>query len=344
MRNDVNRRLVLAARPHGMVKDSDFRLEEAPIPVPAEGEVLIRNLYLSFDPTQRGWMEDRPSYLPPVKIGEPMRAGAVGQVVESRNPDFKPGEIVQGTFGWVDYLATAGGGIMPVTKVPANVPLTAPVSIFGITGLTAYFGMLDIGKPAAGETVLVSGAAGAAGSVAGQLAKLKGATVIGTAGGPDKARWVKEVAGFDHALDYREGHLAERIKELAPKGINVFFDNVGGEVLEAGLANLALRARVVLCGGISSYNATEPPPGPRNYMQIVIQRARVEGFIVLDYAPRFPEAIAALGGWLAEGKIQSAIDVQEGLENAPATLRRLFEGKNLGKQILKIADPPLPRI
>ena len=344
MRNDVNRRLVLAARPHGMVKDSDFRMEEGPIPVPAEGEVLIRNLYLSFDPTQRGWMEDRPSYLPPVAIGEPMRAGAVGQVVESRNPDFRPGEIVQGTFGWVDYLTTSGGGIMPLTKVPADVPLTAPVSIFGITGLTAYFGMLDLGKPKAGETVLVSGAAGATGSVAGQLARLMGATVIGIAGGPEKCRWLKEKAGFDHALDYREGNLAERIRALAPKGVDVFFDNVGGEVLEAGLANIAMRARIVLCGGISSYNATEPPPGPRNYMQIVIMRARVEGFIVLDYAPRFPEAVAALGKWIAEGKLVTAEDIQEGLENAPATLRRLFEGRNLGKQILKIAEPPLPRI
>jgi NADPH-dependent curcumin reductase CurA len=331
-----NRQWLLAARPQGMVKESDFRWNEAPVPEPADGEVLVRVRYVSFDPAMRGWMEDRPSYLPPVAIGEPMRAGAIGEVVTSRAPGFAPGELVQGTFGWQDYALARPAGPIPLTKIPAGVPPTWPLGVLGITGLTAYFGMLDLGKPQAGETVVVSGAAGATGSIAGQLAKIAGARVIGIAGGAEKCAWHTKEAHFDAAIDYKGESVPARLGELCPKGIDVYFDNVGGEILDAVLARIALRARVVLCGGISSYNAASPPPGPRNYMNLVIQRGRMEGFIVLDYLPRFGEGVAALAKELQAGRIAHQEDVQHGLENAPRTFLRLFRGENRGKQILAL--------
>ncbi len=340
--SETNRQLVLRHRPRAAVQDSDFELIASPIPHPSDGEFVVRVLWLSFDPTQRGWLNDVPSYIPPVQIGEVMRAGAVGQVVASKHDGFSVGDIVQGTFGWQDYFVSNGRTLTgAVSKVPAGVDPKAVLGVFGITGLTAYFGMLDLGEPKEGSVVLVSGAAGATGSVAGQIAKIKGAaTVIGIAGGPEKCAWVVEQAGFDSCIDYKSEDVTKAIKALAPKGINIYFDNVGGPILESALANVALHARVVLCGGISSgYGVEDLPPGPRNYMQLVIMRARAEGFIVLDYAKRFPEAVKELAQWLGEGKIHYAEDIQEGLENAPATLRRLFEGKNLGKQLLKVADP-----
>jgi NADPH-dependent curcumin reductase CurA len=319
-----------------MVKESDFRWNEAPIPEPADGEVLVRVRYVSFDPAMRGWMEDRPSYLPPVAIGEPMRAGAIGEVVTSRAPGFAPGELVQGTFGWQDFALARAAGPIPLTKIPAGVPPTWPLGVLGITGLTAYFGMLDLGKPQAGETVVVSGAAGATGSIAGQLAKIAGARVIGIAGGAEKCAWLTKEAHFDAAIDYKGESVPARLGELCPKGVDVYFDNVGGEILDAVLARIALRARVVLCGGISSYNAASPPPGPRNYMNLVVQRGRMEGFIVLDYLPRFGEGVAALARELQAGRIAHQEDVQHGLENAPRTFLRLFRGENRGKQILAL--------
>jgi hypothetical protein len=341
--NEVNRQWVLRQRPVGMVRESDFEWRESAVPEPRDGEVLVRNLYLSFDPAMRGWLEDRPSYIPPVAIGEVMRAGAIAQIVTSRHAGFEPGEILQGTFGWQDYAVTRPGSPLTGAKVPANVPLTWPLGVLGITGLTAYFGLLDVGQPKAGETVVVSGAAGATGSVAGQIAKLKGCRVVGIAGGPDKCRWLTETAHFDAAIDYKSERVAARLRELCPDRIDVYFDNVGGEILDAVLAHINQKARVVLCGGISSYNEKEPPPGPRNYMALVIQRARMEGFIVLDYLARFGPAMAELAGWVAEGRIAHAEDVQVGLENAPRTLLRLFEGRNLGKQLLQVAEPPLTR-
>jgi NADPH-dependent curcumin reductase CurA len=337
----LNRRWVLSSRPSGLVKESDFAWQEVPVPIPVEGQFLVRNLYLSFDPAMRGWMDDRPSYVPPVAIGEVMRAASVSQVVESKNPAFTPGEFVQGVFGWQDYAVSDGRGPLPVSKLPPGVPLTWPLGVLGITGLTAYFGLLDLGKPVAGETVVVSGAAGATGSVAAQIAKLKGCRVIGIAGGRDKCAWLLGQAGLDHAIDYKAENVPARLRDLCPRSIDVYFDNVGGEILDAVLAQIATRARVVLCGGISNYNAAEPPPGPRNYMNLVVQRARLEGFIVLDYLTRFGEALQELAGWVINGKIKHQEDVQVGIENAPRTLLRLFEGKNLGKQLLKIADPPL---
>jgi len=331
----VNRQWLLRARPMGMVKESDFELHEAPIPSPAQGQILVRNTHLAFEPAMRGWMEDRASYIPPVGLGEVMRGMTLGQVVESRLEGYAPGDVVTGMTGWQEYaLGDAGMG-----KIPSGVEAPLAMSVLAVTGLTAYFGMLDLGKPQPGETVVVSGAAGATGSVAGQLAKIEGSRVIGIAGGADKCAWLTKEAHFDAAIDYKSEDVEERIRTLCPDGVDVYFDNVGGTILEAALANLALRARVVMCGGISGYNEEKPPPGPRNLMNLVIQRARMEGFIIIDYVARFPEAAAELVEWVREGKIVHQEDVQEGIENAPETFLRLFRGQNLGKQLLKLADP-----
>lgn len=337
---NVNRQWVLAKRPHGMVGRDNFEYREEPIPEPGEGEVLLRNLYLSFDPTQRGWMEDRESYLPPVQIGEVMRAGSVAQVVESRHADFERGDLVQTTGGWQDFLVSSpGSGVMGLSKLPEGTPPTLALSVLGVTGLTAYWGLLDLGQPRPGQTVLVSGAAGATGSVAGQIARIKGCRVVGIAGGPEKCRWLTEQARFDAAIDYKADDVDARIAELCPDRVDVFFDNVGGSILEAALNHINMHARVVMCGGISAYNATEPVPGPTNLMNLVIMRARMEGFIVIDYLNRSAEAVEDLLGWMAQGKLVHQEDVQEGFDNIPDTLNRLFTGRNLGKQLLKIADP-----
>ncbi len=341
---EINRRWLLAARPQGMIKDSDFELVSGPVPEPGEGEFLVRVTDFSFDPTQRGWLAGD-TYLPAVKIGAPVRAGAIGQVIKSNHPGFKPGQMVQGTFGWQEYVISKGmTETGPVTPVRAGVSPEQALGVFGVTGLTAWFGLTDIGQPKAGDTVLVSGAAGATGSVVVQVAKALGCKVIGIAGGKDKCAWVKDVAGADACIDYKSENVAAAIKAHAPKGVNVVFENVGGEILEAALMNLALRARIVLCGGISSYNDTDlaAMKGIRPYMQLTVMRARMEGFIILDYAPRWGEGVAALGKLIAEGKLKTAEDVQHGFENCPATLRRLFEGKNVGKQLLKLTAPPLP--
>jgi len=337
---NTNRQWLLAKRPFGIVTRENFEYQETPIPEPGDGEVLVRNLFLSFDPTQRGWMEDRESYLPPVQLGEPMRAGSIGQVAESNNPEFAPGDLVQTTGCWQDFVVAAPGqGVMGLSKVPEGVPPELMLSVLGVTGLTAYFGLLDLGAPKAGETVLVSGAAGATGSVAGQIAKLKGCRVIGIAGGPEKCRWLIEEAGFDDVIDYKKEDVNARIGETCPDKVDIYFDNVGGDILEAALNHINMKARVVLCGGISGYNATEPVPGPVNLMNLVVMRARMEGFIVIDYMDRAGEAIAELMAWIQAGQLVYQVDMQEGFENIPDTLNRLFTGKNLGKQLLRIAKP-----
>jgi NADPH-dependent curcumin reductase CurA len=337
---NINRQWVLAKRPFGMVGAENFEYREEPIPEPADGQVLVRNLYLSFDPTQRGWMEDRESYLPPVGIGEVMRAGSVGQVVESRHDGFANGDLVQTTGGWQDFVvADPNLGPMGLSKLPPGVTPVMALGVLGVTGLTAYFGLLDLGMPKAGETVLVSGAAGATGSVAGQIARIKGCRVVGIAGGEEKCAWLKDVARFDDVIDYKQGSVDDRIAETCPDKVDVFFDNVGGEILQAALNHINQRARVVLCGGISGYNATEVQPGPNNLMNLVINRARMEGFIVLDYMPRAHEAVPELIGWMNSGELVHREDIQEGFENIPDTLNRLFTGRNIGKQLLKLADP-----
>ncbi len=335
----INRQWVLKSRPTGMISEANFEYKETPLPGIDDGELLVRNLCLSFDPTQRGWVNDTESYMPPVGIGEVMRAGSVGQIVESRHPDYKPGELVQGTGGWQDYVVATPGQMMSASKLPQGVTPELALGLFGITGLTAYFGLLDLSEPKPGHTVLVSGAAGATGSVAGQIAKLKGCRVVGIAGGPTKCQWLVDEAHFDSAIDYKNENVAERIAELCPDGINIFFDNVGGEILEAALDNLAMNARVILCGGISAYNSETPLPGPVNLMNLVITRSRMEGFIIIDYLHRVDEFVADMGQWLQEGKINHLEDIQEGFENIPNTLQRLFTGQNMGKQLLRIADP-----
>ena len=343
MSNNINRQWKLVRRPEGNIRQDDFQLTEAPIPTPEQGQVLVRNLWLSFDPTQRGWMT-RDTYVPIIPLGDVMRAASVGQVIQSKHPDYKPGELVQGAFGWQDYIATDGTGFLPMRKLPPGVPPNLALSLFGITGPTAYFGVLDVGQAKAGETFVVSGAAGATGSIAGQIAKIKGCRVIGTAGGKAKCDWLKNELGFDGVIDYQTENVGAQLSALCPDGIDVFFDNVGGVVLNEVLARLRLKARIVLCGAISRYNDATPAPGPANYANLIVSRGRMEGFIILDYAARFPEAIGALSGWMKEGKLKQKEDVAIGLENAPATIVRLFTGQNFGKQLLRIADPPLERL
>ena len=330
-----NRQWLLARRPQGAIQDSDFNLVETEAPMPGEGEVLVRNTLLSCDPTQRGWIAFD-TYLPAVKIGEVVRSLGAGRIEASNHPDFAVGDMVSGFVGWQDAVVMRPNG--QLNKLPPGAPLELAMSALGATGITAYFGLIDVGRPVAGETVVVSGAAGATGSVVGQIARIKGCRAIGIAGGAEKCRWLTDEAGFDAAIDYKSESVPARLKELCPKGIDIFFDNVGGDILDAALARLAMRGRVVLCGGIASYNATELPPGPKNYLNLVVQRGRMEGFLVLDYLPRAAEAIGALAGWVQAGKIKTKVDVQHGLENAPATLRRLFEGRNDGKQLLRIAE------
>ena len=340
--SEINRQWLLARRPDGLVSDDNFEWREEKIPEPKTGEAVVRVLYLSFDPTQRGWMNDVPSYLPPVQLGEPMRAGAIGQVVNSASDKWQVGDYVQGMMNWQDYVVIGGNKAVAPHKIDDSFPLTWRLGVLGLTGLTAYFGMLDVAEVREGDTVLVSGAAGATGSVAGQLARIKGAAqVIGIAGGETKCRWLTEKAGYDAAIDYKSESIGDRLRELAPKGLSVFFDNVGGEALDAALLNIRRNARIALCGGISSGYGLDLPPGPKHYMQLVIRSARMEGFLVLDYQDRYGEAVQALGGWVQSGDIAFEEDVQEGFENCPKTLRRLFEGKNFGKQLLKVADAPI---
>ena len=334
----VNRQWLLARRPQGMVSNDDFRWVEGPVPEPAAGEILVRNLYLSCDPTQRGWIAGD-TYLPAVKIGEVVRSFAVGRVLASKEPRFKEGQLVQGLFGWQDYALARPGTESAPTLVPPGVPIETAMSALGMTGLTAYFGLLEIGRPQPGETVVVSGAAGATGSAVGQIARIKGCRAVGIAGGAEKCRYLTEELGFDAAIDYKSEDVAARLKATCPKGVDVYFDNVGGEILDAALARLAMRGRVVLCGAISRYNDSGHAAGPKNYLNLVVRRGRMEGFLVLDYLNRAQEAGAQLAAWIAQGKLKDRVDVQRELSIAPATLARLFKGENRGKQLLQIADP-----
>ena len=333
---NINRQWLLARRPHGMVTKDDFRYNESAMPQAGAGEVVVKTRYLSFDPTQRGWMEDRPSYMPPVAIGEVMRASSIGEVIASNSPDLQVGDVVQGMSGWQEYSVASAAGPFGARKLPTDVPASWFLGVLGITGLTAYFGLLDLGEPKPGQTVLVSGAAGATGSVAAQIARIKGCRTVGIAGGADKCRWLRDTARLDATIDYKADNVSARIGELCPNGVNVYFDNVGGDILEAALDHLAMNARVVLCGGIAAYNDTQPRPGPRNLMNLVIQRGRMEGFIVVDYLARMQEAIVPLTAWTKSGELVHQEDVQEGFDSIPDTLNRLFTGKNLGKQLQKL--------
>lgn len=330
-----NQHILLAARPHGEIKKTDFELVEASMPEIGEGEVLVESRYLAVEPAMKGWMEARVDYVAPLHIGDVMRGHGVGIVVESKHPKFAAGELVSGPLGWRRYLATDTKTI-PLNRVPAGVEPPAAINVLGLTGLTAYFGMLDIGQPKAGDTVLVSGAAGATGSVAGQLARIAGARVIGIAGGKDKCDWLVSELGFAGAIDYKSEDVDQRIAELCPEGLDVYYDNVGGEILDFALARLAQGARVVLCGGISRYNQTGAIPGPVNYFNLIYRRARMEGFIVSDYASRFGEAIEVLAKHLASGEMRHRETILQGFTELPQALMNLFTGGNMGKQLVEV--------
>ena len=330
----TNRQFRLAARPVGMPKRSDWELTTEPVAEPGEGQVLVQVRYLSLDPAMRGWMNEGRSYIPPVGIGEVMRASGAGRVVASRHPDFAAGDDVTGILGIQEYAVVDGDKL---TKVdPSVVPLPVYVGVLGLTGMTAYFGLLDVGKPEPGQTVVVSGAAGAVGMIVGQIAKIKGCRVVGIAGGAEKCRFIVDELGFDAAVDYKSENVAKALRAQCPKGIDVFFDNVGGDVLDACLANLARHARVVICGAISQYNATTGVKGPSNYMMLLVTRSRMEGFVVFDYADRYAEGARQLAQWLKEGKLKSREDIVKGFESFPETLLKLFAGENVGKLILEV--------
>jgi hypothetical protein len=339
-----NLRMVLRERPTGRVEDHHFEAVEAPVHAPDEGEVLVRTCWLAFAPAQRGYLNDVPSYVPPVALGEVMRATGVGQVVESGHPDFAPDDLVLGSLGWQAFATvTPGqGALEQLERLPADIgdPKLA-LGVLGTTGMTAWVGMRLLGQPAAGSTVLVTAAAGATGSLAGQIARALGAgRVIGTASTDEKRAWVREVAGFDDCIDYRDPKVFRLLRASAPAGFDVVFDNVGGTLLDDAIANVAMNGRIVLCGSISTgYEPKRPEVGLRNYQFFTTKRARLEGFIVHDHTARFPEARAELRRWIDEGKLRWAEDVVEGLPAAPSTLQRLFDGRNLGKQLLHVADP-----
>ena len=332
----TNKQFRLARRPTGAVTRADWDVTEAPVSGPEDGEFLVKVLYLSLDPAMRGWMNDRRSYVPPVAIGDVMRALGAGVVVDSRHPDFPRGSYAVGLFGVQQFARSDGTGVITVEPTP-SVPLPVYLGALGMPGMTAYFGLLDIGKPLEGDTVVVSGAAGGVGTVAGQIAKIKGCRVVGIAGGSKKCSYVVEELGFDAAIDYKSEDVRAALKEQCPAGVDIYFDNVGGDILDAVLSRLARGARVVICGAISQYNAEGRMQGPSNYMSLLVNRARMEGFVVFDYIDRYLEAAGEMAGWMAAGRLQSQEDIVEGFEAFPETLQKLFTGDNIGKLVLRVA-------
>lgn len=319
-----------------MAKRSDWNYVEEPVREPGDGEFLVKILYISLDPAMRGWMNEGRSYIAPVGIGEVMRAGAAGRVIASKNPTFVPGDFVYGAFGVQEYAISNGKGI---TKVDTRVaPLPVFLGTLGMPGMTAYFGLLDIGQPKPGETVVVSGAAGAVGTVVGQIAKIKGCRVVGIAGGAEKCKYIREDLNFDAAIDYKSEDVRKALQNHCPKGVDVYFDNVGGDILDAVLTQLARGARIVICGAISQYNNTTPIKGPSNYLSLLVNRASMKGMVVFDNADRYGEAAREMAGWMKAGKLKSREDIVEGFETFPETLLKLFRGENTGKLVLKVAD------
>jgi NADPH-dependent curcumin reductase CurA len=330
----LNRQFLLAQRPVGPATRETFSYVETPAGDPGPGQVLVENLYLSLDPAMRGWMNDARSYIAPVALGEVMRALGVGKVVASQHPDFSVGDHVCGLVGVQDYFLGEPRDFQKVD--PNRAPLPLYLSALGMTGMTAYFALLDVGQPKAGETVVISGAAGAVGSVAGQIARIKGCRVVGIAGGAEKCRFLVEELGFDGAIDYKSEDLHTALKRECPKGVDVYFDNVGGDILDTVLTRINRKARIVICGAISQYNNKQAVKGPANYLALLVNRARMEGMVVFDYAPRFGEAAKEIAGWLASGELKSKEDVVTGLESFPETLGKLFSGENFGKLVLKV--------
>ncbi len=330
----TNHTVRLNARPIGEPKRSDFVFADEPLSTTGDGQVLIKVLYLSLDPAMRGWMNEGKSYIEPVKLGEVMRAGGIGEVVASNNPKFAPGDFVAGTPGVQTYCLTDGKGF---TKVdPKLAPLTTYLNVLGMPGMTAYFGLLESGQPKAGETVVVSGAAGAVGATVGQVAKIKGCRVVGIAGGAEKCQMVINELGFDDCIDYKNEDVRVGLKRACPDGVDVYFDNVGGEILDTVLTRINLHARIVICGAISQYNNTTAIKGPSNYLSLLVNRARMEGIVVFDYAPRYKEGATTMAGWMKEGKLKSKEHIEEGIDRFPEVLMKLFKGENFGKLVLKV--------
>jgi len=330
----TNTRVLLASRPVGLPKNEDWQIETVAADEPGEGEFLAEVLYISLDPAMRGWIKEGKSYVEPVGLGEVMRAGGVAQVIESRNPAFAVGDHVVGMSGAQKFWVSNGKGVKKV--YPDLAPLPRYLGALGMPGMTAYFGILEVGELKEGDTVLVSGAAGAVGALVGQIAKLKGCRVVGIAGGADKCKYLTEELGFDGAIDYKAETLYPAVKNLCPDGIDVYFDNVGGETLDVALSFLRLNARVVICGAISQYNKTTVPKGPENYLSLLVNRAKMEGFIVFDFAAEYSRAIRDMSRWIDEGRLQAREHIVEGLETFPETLLMLFDGRNQGKLIIKV--------
>lgn len=331
----MSRQLCLASRPVGAVKDSDFDLVEAAVPEPGDGEFVVEVTHISLDPAMRGWMNAARSYAPPVEIGAVMRALTLGRVIKSRNPKFVEGDLVRGAFGVREHALSDGAGVDKITP-QEGVSLAAYLGALGMTGMTAYFGLLEVGRLRDGDTVLVSGAAGAVGTVVGQIAKIKGARVVGIAGGPDKIALLNEL-GFDAAIDYKQGDVLAELRQHTPDYVDVFFDNVGGEILDQGLTRIGRGARVVICGAISQYNNTGPVTGPSNYLALLVQRATMAGFLVFDYAARYGEAAAEMAAWVADGRLKCIEDTTSGdIGSFPAVFSRLFRGDNTGKLVLEL--------
>lgn len=334
----INRQIRLASRPHGAPVPANWLHAEEALPELQDGEIRVRNLYLSIDPAMRGWMNGGKSYIRPVEINEVMRAVGVGQVIATRSPRFEVGNYVAGSTGVQEYWQGAAdnpyGGFQRIDADIAALP--SYLNALGMPGMTAYFGLLEVGLPKAGETVVVSGAAGAVGQTVGQVAKQKGCRVVGIAGGADKCRFVVDELGFDACIDYKNTSVKDGLKQHCPQGIDIYFDNVGGEILDTVLTQINLKARIIICGAISQYNNTTPIQGPANYLSLLVKRARMEGIVVFDYLNRYPEAVQQIGEWMKEGKFHTREDIIEGLNQFPTALNMLFEGKNFGKLVLKL--------
>ena len=335
----TNHQIRLASRPVGLPTRDNWKFTTEPVAQPGPGGVLVKTLYLSLDPAMRGWMNEGKSYIAPVDIDAVMRAGGVGRVVASQNPDFAVGDYVSGGLDVQEYCLIPQAQIKRsgLFKIDPSLGLTTWLNVLGMPGMTGYFGLLDVGQPKAGETVVVSGAAGAVGQTVGQIAKRKGCRVVGIAGGQAKCDWVVNELGFDACIDYKGGDVKAGLKAHCPNGIDVYFDNVGGEILDAVLTRITRGARIIICGAISQYNNTTPVKGPANYLSLLVNRARMEGIVVFDYADRYPQAIAEMAGYLKEGTLKSREDVVQGLENFPEALLKLFNGENFGKLALQVA-------
>ena len=340
MTSNLNYQWKLARRPIGDIRDEDLSWHTTSVVEPNHGEVLVRTIYLSLDPTNRIWMSDMDQYMPPVELGGVMRGGAMGEVLETKHPGYKVGDIVTGLFGWQTYSTVNGDNIRMSIPNGKGVPLPAWMSVLGLTGVTAYFGLVDICRPTKGETLVVTGAAGAVGSIAGQIGKILGMRVVGIAGSTKKCLWLEEQCGFDFVINYKDADVSAALHEGCPEGVDCVFENVGGPVFDEILSQINLKARIALCGLIGQYNAIEKVPGPYMFSNILMKRARVEGFIVSDFFNRWADAVEQLSNWLGEGKLTYKVDIVDGLECAPSAVKKLFDGSNDGKLLVRVGPEP----